>query len=421
MAPASPSRLFRLFALLITVIVISLVATIQQRATSASLSASTRLPVSALENRLATDQHSLTPESTTLLEGRKSELNLQHRGDNCDRTSTVVLAGNRPVGTYLCSYFTSDVATPFSGGCKIACFEKSFTCEIHDKASPSMLLTADIVVNHFGPVPRKDAAGQKPYLTVFYNGESNSSDPKRAKASYHGQYDMSVSFHRSRPLYFTWTKRFEGDFKQILDGTYTFPKSWSNQRAAIAILVSRCKKGGREHVIRGLAAHFPVYSFGKCARTHTIEQEHPECAAISGRYPQKMCIFAKYKFVLALDNSKEVDYVTEKVYHALLAGSIPVYDGAPNANAFLPGGWSSVVRLEDFTSASGTDFAALGKHLHELSEQPHPSQLGWHHVERELDWGEEFVDNLHHQEPTCQICQLAQEKRCRLTRHQGAF
>jgi hypothetical protein len=397
-------RLFRLLALLVAIVILCLVGRMAPAVHEAPGPAT--IPIS----------YSGQPRATIPL-ARATTKAVADESRDCDTGSKVVLAGNRPVGTYLCSYFTADVAVPFPGGCRVSCFGGAFTCEVHDKASPPMLLTADIIVNHFGPVPQKDSAKKRPFLTVFYNGESNSSDPKRSKPSYHAQYDLSVSFHRARPLYFTWTKRFEPDFNAIAEGRRSFP-NWADQRTGIAIFVSRCKKGGREAVIRGLAAHFPVYSFGKCARTHTVEQEHPECAAISSRYPQKLCIFAKYKFILALDNSREIDYVTEKVYHGLLAGSIPVYDGAPNADAFLPGGWSSVVRLELFRTGESLDFAGLGKHLHDLSAQARPLQLSWRDVRNRDEWGAEFVDNLQHDEPTCQMCRMAQQKRCRLE-HEG--
>ncbi|XP_047342282.1 putative fucosyltransferase-like protein [Impatiens glandulifera] len=44
----------------------------------------------------------------------------------------------------------------------------------------------------------------------------------------------------------------------------------------------------------------------------------------------------KYKFSLAFENSNEEDYVTEKFFQSLVAGSIPVVVGAPNIDEFSP-------------------------------------------------------------------------------------
>jgi alpha-1,3-fucosyltransferase 10 len=38
----------------------------------------------------------------------------------------------------------------------------------------------------------------------------------------------------------------------------------------------------------------------------------------------------------AMENSVEQDYVTEKVYHALEAGCVPIYFGAPNVDEYVP-------------------------------------------------------------------------------------
>ena len=51
----------------------------------------------------------------------------------------------------------------------------------------------------------------------------------------------------------------------------------------------------------------------------------------------KLNLYRKYKFVIAFENAIEEDYVTEKFYDPLLAGSVPVYLGAPNIRNFQPG------------------------------------------------------------------------------------
>lgn len=48
-------------------------------------------------------------------------------------------------------------------------------------------------------------------------------------------------------------------------------------------------------------------------------------------------VFANYKFVISFEDAIEEDYVTEKFYEPLVAGSIPIYLGAPNIHDFAPG------------------------------------------------------------------------------------
>ena len=51
----------------------------------------------------------------------------------------------------------------------------------------------------------------------------------------------------------------------------------------------------------------------------------------------KLKTIAPYKFTLAFENSITRDYVSDKFYDPLIAGSVPVYRGAPNIDEFAPG------------------------------------------------------------------------------------
>jgi hypothetical protein len=49
-------------------------------------------------------------------------------------------------------------------------------------------------------------------------------------------------------------------------------------------------------------------------------------------------LYSQYKFIICFENSKTDGYVTEKIFNVFLAGSIPIYDGAPNVTDYiLPG------------------------------------------------------------------------------------
>jgi hypothetical protein len=71
---------------------------------------------------------------------------------------------------------------------------------------------------------------------------------------------------------------------------------------------------------------FPVHSYGKC-----LNNKHaPD--TVSG----KVNVLRSHLFSLAFENSNVHDYVTEKYFQSLSAGSIPVYFGAPNIKDFAP-------------------------------------------------------------------------------------
>ncbi|KAK7197578.1 glycosyl transferase [Novymonas esmeraldas] len=71
------------------------------------------------------------------------------------------------------------------------------------------------------------------------------------------------------------------------------------------------------------------------------------------------CIFRKYRYVIAFENTVEDDYVTEKVYNALLSGALPLYIGAQNIADYVPRS-SSRSSGGAGTRASATAAAAAG-------------------------------------------------------------
>jgi hypothetical protein len=340
-----------------------------------------------------------------------------------------LVVGNQPVGTYLCEYFPG--ATRAKGGCVLTCpaararnmfsdADADIHCTVLAKGTSEQLRTADIVVNHHGPVPKRHRPDQ---ITVFYSGESNFSEGKKAAPSYQAQYAEVVSFHRWRRFHFTWTNRFATDFSKIAAGNGNFPQP---KHDAIVVFVSRCGKGGRDGVIRRLMKAYDVHSFGGCVRTHRVSQLHPECVDESNRYREKLCVFSKYRFALTLDNTREEDYVTEKIYHALISGPIPIYDGAPNINDFLPTP-DSIIRMADFVTTASSeddpkqrdfrhnpavlDVDRLVRKLKEITTADHTAaELAWRkHPET---WSAEFWRNANHLEPTCDLCVAAIARRC---------
>ena len=55
------------------------------------------------------------------------------------------------------------------------------------------------------------------------------------------------------------------------------------------------------------------------------------------RRKERLDVFRKHKFVIAFENAIDEDYVTDIFFDPLLAGSVPVYLGAPNIEDFAPG------------------------------------------------------------------------------------
>lgn len=93
---------------------------------------------------------------------------------------------------------------------------------------------------------------------------------------------------------------------------------------------------------------------------------------------------AGYKFTLALENSFSKDYVTEKFFEPLLAGSVPVYRGAPNIAEFAPGencfidanAFRSPRELAEYLNLISRDERSYAE-LHEWREKPLREGFSW--------------------------------------------
>ncbi|QTE39769.1 glycosyltransferase family 10 [Mucilaginibacter gossypii] len=96
-----------------------------------------------------------------------------------------------------------------------------------------------------------------------------------------------------------------------------------------AFISSSFDLSGRYKYLKELMNYVAVDSYGKTLKNKTIPQDSGENS--------KLELIAGYKFSLAFENARAHDYVTEKLYQPLIAGSVPVYLGASNVEDFAPG------------------------------------------------------------------------------------
>ncbi|CAI5956380.1 unnamed protein product [Closterium sp. NIES-65] len=83
------------------------------------------------------------------------------------------------------------------------------------------------------------------------------------------------------------------------------------------------ERGCRLKAVEELQKFFPVHSYGRCLNNRPFEHD-------------KLAVIQRYKFSLAFENSCEPDYITEKFWQSLVAGSVPVIVGPPNIADFVP-------------------------------------------------------------------------------------
>lgn len=114
--------------------------------------------------------------------------------------------------------------------------------------------------------------------------------------------------------------------------------------APITWVVSNCNAyNGRELFMKEFMEKIKIDSYGGCLKN---KYNHP-----SEHMKGNIELFAKYKFVIAIENSNCEDYVTEKLVHAVASGSIPIVagkDNKPNYDKFLPK--NSYINIYDYNT-----------------------------------------------------------------------
>lgn len=141
---------------------------------------------------------------------------------------------------------------------------------------------------------------------------------------------------------------------------------------AAVMFTSNCKNAGAESRLKyyeELMKHMTVHSYGKCLHN----KDEPSRGKLSLN-ENKRKVLSQYKWFvrdplvshktfhtrlngqtrwlrryLAFENNIIKDYVSEKVFDGILAGTVPVYYGATTVEKLLPSP-ASVVKVSDFKS-----------------------------------------------------------------------
>eukprot|EP01133_Synstelium_polycarpum_P000189 gene189-227_t len=102
---------------------------------------------------------------------------------------------------------------------------------------------------------------------------------------------------------------------------------------------------GRREIMENVMSLMEVDALGRCLNNKNIT--HPW--GLLDTSAQKMAIIQNYTFTFALENTRCVDYITEKLWQPLSVGSIPIYLGAPNVRDYLPDP-DAIISIADFAT-----------------------------------------------------------------------
>jgi hypothetical protein len=245
---------------------------------------------------------------------------------------------------------------------------------------------ADVVVlslQDFRQAPWKRPPGQLWVGTYF---ESPAHYPNLEKRAVVSQFNVTMGFRPDAevPVFSMLYDTFK-DFGRLRN--YTLP-TWEAKRAGdmamMSVWISNCgvETTHRTVILDELASHGVTYaSYGGCKNTHSpaaglarvADEDWKQYGTTEGAGAELVAAATPHLFFYAAENSDYPYYITEKVFHGLLAGSVPVYIGdATHLKMIAPP--RSIIYAEDYGSVR-----ILAAHLKAVASDPalYESYLEW--------------------------------------------
>jgi len=202
---------------------------------------------------------------------------------------------------------------------------------------------ADAIVFHLPTLAPADLpTGRRPgQRWVAWSMESDVNYPALVDPALRARFDLEMSYRRAADV---WTPYLAGEAALLAPAS---PKTEASP--CVYIASSARDASGRHAYVEALMRHIAVDAWGECHRNRRWERDEGRAT--------KLATLARYRFTLAFENSIARDYVTEKFFDALEAGSVPVVLGAPDVADYAPSP-DAYVDVRDFDGP-----ASLARHL----------------------------------------------------------
>jgi hypothetical protein len=221
------------------------------------------------------------------------------------------------------------------------------------------LMDADVVLFHIPNV--SELPIKRPgQIWVAMSMESDANYPVQCDPEFMRNFDIRMNFRREAEipmLYF--------DVHHHLPVLQSPVKPKFREATAVYFASNNFALNNRYELVEELMKYIKVDSYGKSQNNRKIDKD-------TGRM-SKLDTISGYKFYFAFENSNSPDYVSEKLFDGLVAGTVPVYLGAPNVEEFLPGR-NCIIKVSDFATPYD-----LAQHLSALSanREEYEAYLAW--------------------------------------------
>jgi len=129
-----------------------------------------------------------------------------------------------------------------------------------------------------------------------------------------------------------------------LENKHKFIKEENKSQIAITSIISNSSFNERNFLLQVLMQNFPIANFGSLMNNVGGKLEFEYNTLFFNNF------LKQFKFILAFENSIDETYITEKIFHGLLAGIIPIYYGCKNITDYI--NKERILIIEDLSEKS---------------------------------------------------------------------
>lgn len=175
----------------------------------------------------------------------------------------------------------------------------------------------------------------------------------------------------------------------------------------------------RTEYVHELMKYIDVDNYGTCGEKilplpeHIIQIQNSQNKHLKDRgayrWEQgKLTLIKDYLFTIAIENSLAHDYISEKLWHPLVTGSIPIYLGATNIDDWLPCQTDCIIDLRKFSNAKE---AALFIKTVAQNETLYQSYHLWRKEPLKKDFQNmiNYFQNMSNYSLDCMMCYMADQ------------
>lgn len=253
-----------------------------------------------------------------------------------------------------------------------------------------MLSRAKAVIFHIPSLRKRRFLFKRPgQLWVAWSMESEVNYPDLTDPAFMRRFDLTMTYRQSADI---WTPYLPG--RSAFESALSSPLPPKTADAPVVMFQSASiDRSGRNLLALDLMKHIPVHSYGRLLKNRELPGEDRGVET-------KLAVIGGYKFCIGFENSIGTDYVTEKFFHPLLVGSVPVYLGAPNVDDYAPGE-HTFINASNFSS--GRELAEYLAHL-DANDEAYGRYFQWR--ERGLSAAFEKLLSAASREPFEQLAEI---------------